>query len=177
MATNLIERRIPIPDGVNISVDNRKVKASGVKGEIIRDFSHARVKIELNSNTLRIWVVNPKKKEAAVVNTLAAHIKNMIKGVTGGFTYKLKVVYVHFPMTINVQGNKILLHNFLGEKKPRETKIVGHAKVTIKGDEIIVEGIDVEEVGQTAANIQRMTKIKAKDPRKFLDGIYIQSKG
>jgi len=177
MATNLVEKRISIPDGVSISVDNRKVKVSGTKGEIIRDFSHARVKIELNSNILRIWVENPKKKEAAVVNTLAAHIKNMIKGVAEGFTYKLKVVYVHFPMTINVQGNKILLHNFLGEKKPRETKIVGNAKVTIKGDEIIVEGIDVEEVGQTAANIQRMTKIKAKDPRKFLDGIYIQSKG
>lgn len=177
MAINLIERRISIPDGVNISVDNRKVKVSGVKGEIIRDFSHARVKMELNSNILRIWATNPKKKEAAVVNTLATHIANMIKGVTEGFTYKLKVVYVHFPMTINIQGDKILLHNFLGEKKPRETKIVGRTKVTIKGDEIIVEGVDVEEVGQTAANIQRMAKIKAKDPRKFLDGIYVQSKG
>lgn len=175
MAINLIERRISIPENVNINVDGRKVKVSGVKGEITRDFSHARVKIGLNSNTLRIWAVNPKKKEAAVVNTLATHINNMIKGVSEGFTYKLKIVYIHFPLTLHVQGNKVILQNFLGEKKPRETKIVGRTKVTIKGDEVIVEGIDIEEVGQTAANIQEMTKIKAKDLRKFLDGVYVQS--
>ncbi|MGQ9679462.1 MAG: 50S ribosomal protein L6 [Candidatus Bathyarchaeia archaeon] len=177
MVTDIIERRIPIPDSVNVNVDHRKVKVSGVKGEIVRDFSHARVKIDLESNTLRIRAVKPKKREVAVAYTISTHIDNMIKGVTEGFTYKLKMVYIHFPMTLHVQGNKIILQNFLGEKKPRETEVVGHTKVSIKGDEIIVEGIDIEEVGQTAANIQQMTKIKAKDPRKFLDGIYVQSKG
>ncbi|MFQ6053494.1 MAG: 50S ribosomal protein L6, partial [Candidatus Bathyarchaeia archaeon] len=45
-----------------------------------------------------------------------------------------------------------------------------------QGDDIIIEGIDIEEVGQTAANIQRATKIRRKDLRKFLDGIYVYNK-
>jgi large subunit ribosomal protein L6 len=41
---------------------------------------------------------------------------------------------------------------------------------------VVVEGIDLDEVAQTAANIQQATKIRRKDLRKFLDGIYVYSK-
>jgi len=97
----------------------------------------------------------------------------MITGVTKGFTYKLKIVFSHFPISVKVQGDKILIENFTGEKTPRIAKIVGTAKVTVKGDDVIVQGINIEDVGQTAANIEQATKIKKKDPRIFLDGIYI----
>jgi len=43
----------------------------------------------------------------------------------------------------------------------------------VKGEDVIVQGLDIEDVSQTAANIERATKVKRKDPRVFLDGIYV----
>jgi large subunit ribosomal protein L6 len=118
----------------------------------------------------------PRKKEAALVGTVRSHIQNMIKGVTTGFTYKLKIVFSHFPITVKVQGKTLTIQNFTGERSPRKAKIMGDTKVTIKGDDIIVQGINLEDVSQTAANIQNATKIRKKDPRVFLDGIYVFEK-
>lgn len=89
----------------------------------------------------------------------------------------MKVVYVYFPVSIKVEGDKVVISNFCGERKPRIAKIVGDTKVEVKEDDIIVSGINVEEVGQTAANIEQATKVKGKDPRVFLDGIYVYEKG
>ncbi|MEM3552572.1 MAG: 50S ribosomal protein L6, partial [Candidatus Bathyarchaeia archaeon] len=58
----------------------------------------------------------------------------------------------------------------------RIARIVGNVKVEVKGDDIIVQGLNLKEVSQTASNIQQATKIKKKDPRVFLDGIYIYEK-
>jgi len=100
----------------------------------------------------------------------------MVKGVTKGFTYKLKKVYSHFPINVKVEPGKVLIENFIGERSPRIAKIVGNVKVIVKGDDIEVQGLNLEEVSQTAANIEQATKIKKKDPRVFLDGIYIYEK-
>jgi large subunit ribosomal protein L6 len=37
----------------------------------------------------------------------------------------------------------------------------------------VVQGLNLEDVSQTAANIEQATKVKKKDPRVFLDGIYV----
>jgi len=66
----------------------------------------------------------------------------------------------------------VTIENFTGERSPRIAKIMGDAKVMPKGDDVTVQGINIEDVSQTAANIERATKIKKKDPRVFLDGIY-----
>jgi large subunit ribosomal protein L6 len=79
-------------------------------------------------------------------------------------------------MNISVQGRRILIHNFIGERSPRIAKIIGDVQVTVEGDDIIVTGNDIEAVAQTAANIQQSTKIRNKDLRKFLDGIYVYQK-
>jgi large subunit ribosomal protein L6 len=50
---------------------------------------------------------------------------------------------------------------------------MGDTKVLLKGEDIVVQGINLEHVSQTAANIQDSTKIRNKDPRVFLDGIYV----
>jgi len=108
--------------------------------------------------------------------SIVESVVDIPEGVTQGFTYKLKIVFVHFPTTIRIQDRKVIIQNFLGERRPREAAIVGDVKVSVQGDDIIVEGIDIEEVGQTAANIQQATRIRRKDLRKFLDGIYVYSK-
>ena len=111
-----------------------------------------------------------------MIGTIRSHITNMIHGVTDGFTYHMKIVYAHFPMTVKVTGNKVTIENFLGERYPRTAKIVGSAKVQVKGEEVTITGINKEDVGQTMANLEQATKIKGRDPRVFQDGIYLISK-
>jgi large subunit ribosomal protein L6 len=97
----------------------------------------------------------------------------MITGVTKGFTYKLKIVFSHFPISTKVKEKTFLIENFTGERCPRKAKIIGNVQVKIEGEDIIVQGINLEEVSQTAANIEQSTKVKKKDPRIFLDGLYV----
>jgi len=168
-----VVKSVEIPNGVEVQVEGRIVTVKGEKGTLRRDFSKMPVTIELNGKTVRVRANWPRKRETALVGTISSHIKNMIVGVTKGFTYKLKIVFSHFPISVKVQDNTVLIENFTGERSPRKAKILGDVKVLAKGDDVIVQGINLEDVSQTAANIQNATKVKKKDPRVFLDGIYV----
>jgi large subunit ribosomal protein L6 len=167
---------VEIPEGVDGMLDGRIVTIKGEKGELVRDFSHAPINIQLEGRTVTVQASWPRKKEAALVGTVCSHIQNMIKGVTKGFTYKMKIVFSHFPITVKIKEKTLTIENFTGERNPRKAKIMGDTKVTVKGDDIIIQGINLEDVSQTAANIQNATKIRRKDPRIFLDGIYVYEK-
>ena len=167
---------VEIPDGVEGKLEGRIVTIKGEKGELTRDFSHAPIKIRLEGKTVTVQASWPRKKEAALVGTIRSHVQNMIKGVTKGFTYKLKIVFSHFPITVKIKEKTLTIANFTGERNPRTAKIMGDTKVMVKGDDVIVQGINLEDVSQTAANIQNATKIRRKDPRVFLDGIYVYEK-
>ena len=93
-------------------------------------------------------------------------------GVVDGFTIKMKVVYSHFPITVKVEGKKVLIENFQGERAPRICVIRGNTNVDVKGDDVIITGPVLTDVSQTAANVQQKSKVKNKDHRVFLDGIY-----
>ncbi len=166
-------KSVEVPDGVEVQVEGRIVTVKGEKGTLARDFSKAPVTIELDGKTVKVRANWPRKREAALVGTISSHIQNMIVGVTKGFTYKLKIVFSHFPISVKVKENTVLIENFTGERSPRKAKIMGDVKVLAKGDDVVVQGINLEDVSQTAANIQRATKVKKKDPRVFLDGIYV----
>jgi large subunit ribosomal protein L6 len=112
-----------------------------------------------------------------MVGTLASHAKNMCTGVTEGFEYRMKVVYSHFPIQLKLQGNRLEIVNFLGEKKARYAQIQEGVKANIGNDEVVLTGIDKEKVGTSSANIEHATKIRYRDPRIFQDGIYIVNKG
>jgi len=149
------------------------VTVEGEKGTLVRDFSFVPISIEANGKTVRVWAEWPRKKEAALVGTIHSHIKNMISGVQKGFTYKLKIVFSHFPISVKVQGRTLFIENFTGERRERKVKLIGDVKVKIQSEDILVEGVNLEDVSQTAANIEQATKVKNKDPRVFLDGIYV----
>lgn len=169
---------VEIPENVNVEINGMKVKVKGPKGELSRDFSHIRHVILRKENSkviVETYFANRKIK--ACVGTVTAHIKNMILGVMKGFRYKLKIIYSHFPINVKVQGKKIIVENFLGERAPRITEVHGNVSVKVSGEDIIIEGINIEEVGQTAANIEKITRVKEFDPRIFMDGIYIYEKG
>lgn len=165
-------RSIEIPEEVDVKVEGRVVMVKGEKGTLTRDFSHASVSVQLEEDLIKIRASWPRKREAALVGTICSHIQNMMIGVTKGFTYKLKIVFSHFPISVKVREKTVTIENFTGERSPRIAKIMGDAKVMPKGDDVTVQGINIEDVSQTAANIERATKIKKKDPRVFLDGIY-----
>ncbi len=167
-----------IPEGVQLSIDGRRVKATGPNGTLEEDFSHMPVQFALEKESVRVYTSWARKREVALVGTALAHVRNMMRGVSKGFTYKLKIVYAHFPVTIKVQEKekRLSIENFTGEKTPRFAKIIGSAKVKVVNDEIHVQGNSLHEVSQTAANIQSATRIKDKDQRVFLDGIYVFEK-
>jgi large subunit ribosomal protein L6 len=168
-----VTKTIKIPQGVEASVNGRVVTVKGSKGTLTRSFSDAPVSIQLKGDEISVETTWPRKKEASLVGTVHSHINNLITGVTKGFTYKVKVVFAHFPVTVKVKDDTIIIENFTGERSPRIAKIQGDVKVTVKGDDVIVQGLNLEDVSQTAANMERATKVRRKDPRIFLDGIYI----
>jgi large subunit ribosomal protein L6 len=177
MEEKIVEDKIIIPNNVSIKIENCNVIVKGELGEIKEDFSHASPIFILQGNELIIKIRGKGKRAKALLGTITSLIKNMIIGVSKGYTYKLKVVSSHFPVSVKVSGNMVLIENFLGEKYVRKAKIVGeNTKVIPKGEDIIVTGINKYEVSQTAANIEKAVRIKKKDPRKFLDGIYVYEK-
>jgi large subunit ribosomal protein L6 len=168
-----ISKIIQVPDGVEVNIEGRKVIVKGEKGTLARDFSYVPTSIDVNGKTIRVWAEWPRKKEASLVGTIHSHIQNMITGVEKGFSYKLKIVFSHFPISVKVQGKTVMIENFTGERRARRVKILGDVQVKVQGDDIIVQGLNLEDVSQTAANIEQATKVKKKDPRVFLDGIYV----
>ena len=73
---------------------------------------------------------------------------------------------------LEVYDKDVIIENFQGERAPRKTVIVGNTKVIPKGEDVILTGEVWTDITQTAANIELKTKVKNKDHRVFLDGIY-----
>ena len=172
---------VEIPEGVTVEIEGSKVRVRGPKGELERDFSHAKgVRIRKFEKDGKEYILVEtffaNRKRKALVNTVAAHIRNMITGVTKGWRYKMKIIFSHFPINVKIVGDRVEIHNFIGEKAPRIAKILPGVSVKVQGRDLIIEGIDIEKVAQTAANIEQATKIKDFDRRVFMDGIYIYQK-
>ncbi len=170
---------VEIPEGVKVELEgSSRIRVKGKLGELAKDLSHANAKLEVVSNKVVIKVLGKGRRAEALIGTLSSIIRNMIIGVTQGFIYKMRIVASHFPISVKVQGRMVYIENFIGERNPRIAKIVGEGtKVEVRGEEVIVKGVDKEAVGQTAANIEQATRVRRKDLRKFLDGIYIYEKG
>lgn len=176
MATRETIKRVAIIPGVKVSLEGETVRVSGPLGELQRRFHHPRIRIEREADALAILCSLPRKKDWALMGTWGSHLRNMMKGVTQGYVYEMKVVYSHFPIKAHVEGSTFVIENFLGERYRRTSKILPGVKVTVAGDRVRIEGTDVERVGQTAANIEIATRVGNYDPRVFQDGIYIVSK-
>lgn len=172
-----ITREVEIPEGVTVTINDSEVTVKGPKGELKRDFTAKGITLSQKKGKVVALAKFPRRKDKAMLGTIGGHLINMMKGVTNGFEYHLKIYYSHFPMNVSVQGDKVVIKNFLGEKYPRDSKIVGQTKVEVKGQDITVSGISMEDVGQTSANLRLATKVGRKDPRVFQDGIFLVDKG
>ena len=179
MSTEQIEKfqdEIIIPEGVKVTQKKHMLTFEGPLGKTHKSFRSIPVKIEINDNKLILKTINFRKRDYSILHTARSIIRNICEGLIEGYTIKMKVVFAHFPITVKVDGKTILIENFQGERAPRSTHIVGNTKVIPKGEDVVLTGEVWTDITQTAANIELKTKVKNKDHRVFLDGIYIYDK-
>ena len=167
---------IKIPEGVTAEVTLHYVKFTKGNVTLERTFKAQGVELEKTNGTIKVKTIGETRKRVATAYTIGTHIENMFQGLEKVFTYRLAVVFSHFPMNVVVKGDQVEINNFLGEKKPRISRIMPGAEVKVKGKDITVSGHDLRAVSQTAANMENVTKVKGRDCRIFQDGIYITAK-
>ena len=176
----VMEKSVEVPGGVEVQIGKLELSVKGPKGSLAKKFDFPQfnkdIEIKKDGNKVIIKTGSGKRKAMAMTGTIAAHLRNMIEGVSEGYAYELKIIYTHFPITATVKGSKIEVKNFLGEKGVRTADIVGSSSVNVEKEMITVSGADIEEVGQTAANIERACKLKGRDRRIFQDGIFLASR-
>merc|ERR1711977_527110 len=152
-------RELEIPADVECDVKSKVVTVKGPRGTLTKDLSHLQVdlfKTEVDG-------------------------KSFVKVEVWHGTTK-RLVYAHFPINVTIEdaGKVIEIRNFLGEKRVRIVKMlegVTIAKDKAVKDQIILEGNDIENVSRSAAHIHSCCLVRAKDIRKFLDGVYVNGKG
>jgi len=169
------QETVEFPKGVSFTVAHRRLKAKGPLGSIERPFPSDALDLASSAGkvTLTLRLPTHRKRSQALLKTWAAHVRNLAGSLTLGVEARLKVVAAHFPMKVQVKENHILIENFLGEKHPRSSDLVPGTSAKVEGDLVILSGYDIEQVGQSAANIERASRIRDYDPRVFQDGIYL----
>ena len=175
MSTEQLEKfqdEVEIPEGVTITQTKHMLSFVGPLGKTFKSFRRIPVNIEIKDNKVILKSTGYKKRDYAILHTARSIIRNICEGLIVGYSIKMKVVYAHFPITVKIEGKTIVIENFQGERAPRKTHIVGNTKVVPKGDDVLLTGEVWTDITQTAANIELKTKVKNKDHRVFLDGIY-----
>merc|ERR1712170_145009 len=120
---------IPWEDNVEeVTAKTRTVVVKGPRGTLTRSFNSMSVDIFVNKAkktiTVQMWFT--QGRQAAAIRTVCSHIRNMMLGVTLGFRYKMRFVYAHFPVNVNISDEKdvIEIRNFLGEKVIRRVPML-----------------------------------------------------
>jgi len=167
---------IQLPDGVKAEIVGNEIKISGKLGETKKKFVEPDVKKEHHGNTILLSTVKESRKVKRIIKTYKSILKSMVAGVSKEFEYKMKIIFTHFPTTAKVEGNKLRIDNFLGERAPRFAKIYPGVEIKVNKQDLVIKGIDLNSVSQTAGNIEQTTRVVGKDRRIFQDGIYITEK-
>ncbi|XXG99044.1 hypothetical protein Hte_005378 [Hypoxylon texense] len=178
---------LEIPEGVKVLIKSRNVTVEGPRGKLSKDLSHIAVNFSRpKKNVIGIEIHHGSRKDVATLRTVRTLINNLIVGVTKGFKYKMRYVYAHFPINVNIEKNsetgnfEVEIRNFIGEKLVRRVVMRSGVDVQISSsqkDELLLLGNSLEDVSQSAADIQQICRVRNKDIRKFLDGMYVSEKG
>ncbi|CAH1756257.1 6591_t:CDS:2 [Entrophospora sp. SA101] len=147
--------------------------------DIPEEVEEISVKARVKAKKIKLIVWHGTRRQVTCLRTVKTHIKNMIIGVTKGFEYKMRYVYAHFPINVHIDGSDVEIRNFIGEKVIRRVKMLESVTIEVSKDikdELVLTGNDLENVSQSAADIQHSTTVKNKDIRKFLDGVYVSER-
>jgi len=178
---------LTIPDGVKVEIKTRNVTVTGPRGTLEKSLQHLAVCFSHpEKNVIDIEMHHGARKNVAALRTVRTIIYNMIVGVTKGYKYKMRYVYAHFPINVNLEKNDdtglwvVEIRNFLGEKLVRRVTMAEGVDVEAsktQKDELVLTGNSLENVSQSAADIQQICRVRNKDIRKFLDGLYVSERG
>jgi large subunit ribosomal protein L6 len=172
----MIEERFEIPEEASADVERFDLTVSGPNGSVTRRLWYPNVSVSVADDEIVIESDADDAKTTATVGTFSSHIENAFHGVSDGWTYEMEVFYSHFPMQVRVEDSEVVIQNFLGEQAPRRTPVHGDTTVEVDDERITLSGPDKEDVGQTAADIEQLTRVSGKDSRVFQDGVYITEK-
>ncbi|WP_336001961.1 50S ribosomal protein L6 [Halorientalis halophila] len=167
---------LQIPDEVSAEMDHLDLTVEGPNGSVTRRLWYPDVDVSVTDGAVVVESTESDAKTNSTIGTFESHVRNMFHGVTEGWEYEMEVFYSHFPMKVRVENGEVVIENFLGEKAPRRTTVHGDTDVSVDGEELTLSGPDIEAVGQTAADIEQLTRVKDKDVRVFQDGVYITAK-
>ncbi len=165
-----------MPEDVSAEMDHLELTVDGPEGSVTRRLWYPDVDVSVEDGSVVVESDESDAKTRSTIGTFESHVENMFHGVTEGWEYQMEVFYSHFPMDVAVENGDVVIENFLGEKAPRRTPVHGDTDVQIDGEEITLSGPDIEAVGQTAADIEQLTRVNDKDVRVFQDGVYITEK-
>ena len=171
-----IKEKIEIPSGFSCKYENKVLHCTKGSAELSKKISAPGIEVSVEKDSVHFSCKRASRKERKVINSFIKHVANMFQGLNKKFVYKLEACNVHFPMTLKLDAAKLTVNNFLGEKTPRYAKVLPNVDVQIKGQIITISSFDKEAAGQTAANFEFATRIRARDRRVFQDGIYITDK-
>lgn len=144
------KKPITIPSGVKVNLAGRTLKVEGTKGKLELDI-HPRMKVEVKDNEVLVKRPSDIKLDKSLHGLTRSLIQNMIIGVTEGYIKELEIHGVG--LRAQVQGKKLNLQ--LGFSHPVNYEIPqGITIETPKPTEIVIKGIDKQQVGEVAAEIR-----------------------
>jgi len=147
--SRIAKHPIPIPAGVDVKVNGREMVVKGKKGELtltlVNDIS-AMVK----DGAVILKPLSKASFAMCMWGTTASNVKNMIKGVTTGYSKKLLIQGVGFRAAL--KGKDLVLQIGFSHEVNYKTPLGINIKVP-KQTEIEISGIDKQKVGQVTAEI------------------------
>ena len=145
-------RKIEVPEGVTVKVENDIVTVTGPKGSLSQKMLKG-ISLEQEGNTITLTRVNDAAK--AMHGTMNALLHNMILGVTKRYEKGLEIIGVGY--RFNVAGNKLTIN--AGYSHPVVMDVPEGLTVEAPSNtEIVVKGIDKVLVGEFAANVRKVRK-------------------
>ncbi|MFT4309386.1 MAG: 50S ribosomal protein L6 [Candidatus Woesearchaeota archaeon] len=167
---------IELPKGVSATYAHGMLEIKGAKGSVQRKFASKSMSVEVKDNIIVLNTLRAGLRAKKESHTAKAHINNMIRGASQGHTYKVIVASTHFPMNVSLQDGKIVLKNFIGEKKPRSLRVPEGVEAKINGNIIEIQSASIEKAGNFAGALEKLTIRPYFDNRIFQDGLYITEK-
>ncbi|CCQ34054.1 50S ribosomal protein L6P [Halorhabdus tiamatea SARL4B] len=167
---------LQLPEDASAEMDHLELTVEGPEGSVTRRLWYPDITVEVTDDAVVIESAEDDAKTMSTIGTFESHVQNMFHGVTEGWEYEMEVFYSHFPMQVRAEDSEIVIENFLGERAPRTTPVHGDTEVEIDEELITLRGPSIEDVGQTAADIEQLTRVPGKDVRVFQDGVYITEK-
>ena len=146
---------IPVPSGVDVTLDGRVVRVKGPQGSLEREIP-GEITVRQEDSTIFVERPNDERQNRALHGLSRSLVNNMVVGVTAGYTKELEIVGVGYRASA---PSPTRLDLALGFSHP--VAVDAPAGISFEcpvPTRIIVKGIDKELVGQVAANIRKIRK-------------------